>query len=128
MDEFPINKGKRRFSPSHYMKVLSNGEVVERSWLIYSVTNDGVFCFCCIFLIIRLLLMTDPKEAILTGEIAANENVNNLQCSTEYPVEIEVRARRKKCQFEYEAVDEPLTEENKLFKLYSGPIHTSGNP
>ncbi|XP_023209461.1 zinc finger MYM-type protein 5-like [Centruroides sculpturatus] len=46
--EFPINKGRRRFSPSHYLKVLSNGEVVERSWLIYSVTNDTVFCYCCI--------------------------------------------------------------------------------
>lgn len=46
--EFPINKGRRRFSPSHYSKVLSNGEIVERSWLIYSVSNDVVFCFCCI--------------------------------------------------------------------------------
>ncbi|KAF2891413.1 hypothetical protein ILUMI_14760, partial [Ignelater luminosus] len=33
--EFPINKRRRRFSPLHYMKVLSNGEVVERSCLIY---------------------------------------------------------------------------------------------
>ena len=45
--EFPINKGRRRFSPSHYLKVLSNSEVVERSWLLYSVTNDAGFCFCC---------------------------------------------------------------------------------
>ncbi|KAK4882204.1 hypothetical protein RN001_005523 [Aquatica leii] len=33
--EFPINKGRRRFSPSHYLKVLNNGEVVERSYLLY---------------------------------------------------------------------------------------------
>lgn len=46
--EFPINKGRHRFSHSHYLKVLSNGEVIERSWLIYSVTNDAVFCFCSI--------------------------------------------------------------------------------
>ncbi|KAK4874132.1 hypothetical protein RN001_013492 [Aquatica leii] len=49
--EFPINKGRRRFSPSHYLKVLNNGEVVERSWLIYSITIDAVFCFCCFFVI-----------------------------------------------------------------------------
>lgn len=46
--EFPINTGRRKFSPSHYCKVLSNGEIVERNWLIYSVTTDAVFCFCCI--------------------------------------------------------------------------------
>lgn len=46
--EFPVNKNRRRFSSSHYLKVLSNGEMVERSWLIYSVINDAVFCFCCI--------------------------------------------------------------------------------
>ncbi|KAF2905989.1 hypothetical protein ILUMI_00187 [Ignelater luminosus] len=48
---------------------------------------------------------------------AANEIEENLECSTEFPVETEVRARRKKRQFDYEeAVDEPLTKENK-FKI-----------
>ncbi|XP_065681400.1 zinc finger MYM-type protein 1-like [Hydra vulgaris] len=46
--EFPINKGKRRFLPSYYSKVLSNGEAVEISWLIYSIASDAGFCFCCI--------------------------------------------------------------------------------
>jgi hypothetical protein len=50
-------------------------------------------------------------------KIAANEIAENLECSTEFPSETEVRARRKKRQFDYEeAVDEPLTEENK-FKI-----------
>ncbi|KAF2900005.1 hypothetical protein ILUMI_06180 [Ignelater luminosus] len=41
----------------------------------------------------------------------------NLECSTEFPAKTEVRARRKKRQFDYaEAVDEPLTEENKFKK------------
>lgn len=45
---FPINKGRCRFLPSHYLKVLSNGDVIERSWSIYSTKNDAVFCFCCL--------------------------------------------------------------------------------
>ena len=50
-------------------------------------------------------------------KIAANEIAENLDCSTEFPAEMEVRARKKRRLFEYEeAVDEPLTEENK-FKI-----------
>ncbi|KAF2879728.1 hypothetical protein ILUMI_26446 [Ignelater luminosus] len=50
-------------------------------------------------------------------KIAANEIAENLECSTEFPAETEVRARRKKRQFDYEeAVDEHSTEENK-FKI-----------
>jgi hypothetical protein len=47
-------------------------------------------------------------------KIAANEIAENLQCSTEFPAKTEVRARRKKRQFDYEETDEPLTEENKF--------------
>ncbi|KAF2884652.1 hypothetical protein ILUMI_21512 [Ignelater luminosus] len=50
-------------------------------------------------------------------KIAANVIAENLECSTEFSTETEVRARKKKHQFDYEeAVDEPLTEENK-FKI-----------
>ncbi|XP_047129353.1 uncharacterized protein LOC124809340 [Hydra vulgaris] len=50
-------------------------------------------------------------------KIAAKEIAENLECSTEFPDDTEVRPRRKKRQFDYEkAVDEPLTEEKK-FKI-----------
>lgn len=50
-------------------------------------------------------------------KIAANEIAENLECSTNFPAVTEVRTRRKKRQLGYEeAVDEPLTEENK-FKI-----------
>jgi hypothetical protein len=45
-------------------------------------------------------------------KIAANYIAENLKCSIEFPVEIKVRGRRKKRQFDYE--DEPLTEQNKF--------------
>lgn len=50
-------------------------------------------------------------------KIAANEIAENLEYNTEFPGKTEVKARRKKHHFDYEeAVDEPLTEENK-FKI-----------
>mgnify|MGYP003530496588 CR=1 FL=1 len=44
---FPVNANNRRFNPSCTQKVLKNGEVVKRSWLIYSKRKDVVFCFSC---------------------------------------------------------------------------------
>lgn len=38
---------RRRFSSVHYKKVMKNGETVTRSWLVYSVKADKIFCFCC---------------------------------------------------------------------------------
>jgi hypothetical protein len=43
----PCNGENRHFSINHYKRVLLNGEVSTRHWLLYSVTTDKVFCFCC---------------------------------------------------------------------------------
>lgn len=44
---FPSNKDKRKFSCKYFVRSLANGEKVERTWLIYSISKDSVFCFCC---------------------------------------------------------------------------------
>lgn len=44
--KYPKDTLNRRFLISILNKSLKNGEVAERTWLIYSVQND-VFCFCC---------------------------------------------------------------------------------
>ena len=43
---FPLTNG-RRFSENYYERVLCNNQKIERSWLLYSLKKDAVFCFPC---------------------------------------------------------------------------------
>lgn len=45
--DFPSNDDGRRFSTVSYERKLGNSEVVNRSWLLYSVIKNAIFCFCC---------------------------------------------------------------------------------
>jgi hypothetical protein len=45
--KYPRDALNRRFPISILSKALKNSEVIERTWLIYSVKNDVVFCFFC---------------------------------------------------------------------------------
>jgi hypothetical protein len=47
--DFPPNEGypKRRFSVYYYYRKLPNNEVVDRQWLVYSMTKYYVNCFAC---------------------------------------------------------------------------------
>ncbi|XP_065678121.1 zinc finger MYM-type protein 1-like [Hydra vulgaris] len=91
-------------------------EINSVSKLLQSVTINISDC-------VRMLSETIKKvksyrqSGYIQMKIAAKEIAENLECSTEFPDDTEVRPRRKKHQFDYEkAVDEPLTEEKK-FKI-----------
>ncbi|XP_065654674.1 uncharacterized protein LOC136081296 [Hydra vulgaris] len=44
---FAYNLERRRFSLNYYNRKMKNGEIFERTWLIYSLNSNKVFCFCC---------------------------------------------------------------------------------
>ncbi|XP_037747527.1 LOW QUALITY PROTEIN: zinc finger MYM-type protein 1-like [Chelonia mydas] len=45
--EYPKDIRGRKFTENNYYKRLSNGEIVNRWWLVYSKCKDAVFCFPC---------------------------------------------------------------------------------
>jgi hypothetical protein len=51
---FPKNHENRKFSVIYCQRVLKNGEYFERSWLVYSINNDAVYCFCCRMFSVKL--------------------------------------------------------------------------
>ncbi|XP_047326811.1 zinc finger MYM-type protein 5-like [Impatiens glandulifera] len=44
---FPLDNTGRHFNPSHYKRQLTNGGKSDRRWLMYSISMDKIFCFCC---------------------------------------------------------------------------------
>ncbi|KAF0709895.1 zinc finger MYM-type protein 1-like [Aphis craccivora] len=42
-----IQNTPRKFSDKYYYRTLSNGEIVNRQWLVYSKSKDLAFCYCC---------------------------------------------------------------------------------
>uniref|UniRef100_A0A3B1J9M7 TTF-type domain-containing protein n=1 Tax=Astyanax mexicanus TaxID=7994 RepID=A0A3B1J9M7_ASTMX len=47
--QFPQNSENppRRFTKENYRRTMKNGEKILRSWLVYSMSTDSVFCFPC---------------------------------------------------------------------------------
>lgn len=45
--DFPRDSSGRKFTEYYYERHLGNGEKYHREWLLYSVSKNAVYCFCC---------------------------------------------------------------------------------
>lgn len=101
LHEFAKDSKNRRFSPLHYKRRLANGEQVPRQWLVYSVSEDMVFCFCCKLFTTRLVTSSlqangskDWKNigAILSSHERNADHIENYQAWRE----LELRLLKRK--------------------------------
>lgn len=46
-ENYPLDNNKRHFSNFHYTRKLSNRETQHRRWLVYSQSQDKIYCFPC---------------------------------------------------------------------------------
>ncbi|XP_052627080.1 uncharacterized protein LOC128133613 [Lactuca sativa] len=70
--KFPKDQHLRSFSTSLYMQKISNGEKYERTWLVYSIDVDRVFCFCC--------KLFNVNTTTCTLAHKGNNDWNNISC------------------------------------------------
>ena len=113
LELFPKDSAGRHFDSSHYKRLLRNGEKSDRRWLVYSVSLNKIFCFCC-------KLFKTQKTMALLGQLAnegykdwhnLSRNLRNHEASKEHMncmtswIELETRLQKNK------TIDESLQRE-----------------
>ncbi|CAA2984694.1 zinc finger MYM-type 1-like [Olea europaea subsp. europaea] len=100
---FPKDCTNKHFDSSQYKRLLPNGETIDRRWLVYSVSMDKIFCFCC-------KLFKTQKNVTTVGQLGNDgfkdwhnlhqsiksheRNEEHLHCMTRW-IELENRLRTK---------------------------------
>lgn len=86
--DYPEDENKRHFSSMFFTRKLSNGETVDRKWLIYSKHNDAAYCFAC-------KLFSDTKIKLTTEEgyrdwKHASQKLTEHESSTKHTIAMKV--------------------------------------
>lgn len=96
---FPLNLKGRKFSVNYYKRTLCNGETAHRTWLVYSLDKNSIFCFCCkLFLSTNMALTTDGYSdwGHMASYLSEHEkSKNHLDCHKKW-VELSSRLKSHK--------------------------------
>ena len=97
LDTYPRDNRRRHFSNAYYNRKLSNGEVISRRWLVYSVSKDAVFCFCCKLFDFNMNLKLNGngfnKWKNLTEALKIHENSKSHRNAYQLWIETEIRMK-----------------------------------
>ena len=73
VDNFLKDSENRHFSYTHYTRYLSNCEKTIRKLLVYSISLDKVFCFCC-----KLFKQEENTFQLYLRSTMSQERLNEL--------------------------------------------------
>ncbi|XP_035206722.1 zinc finger MYM-type protein 5-like [Stegodyphus dumicola] len=59
---YPKSNNGRKFSDTYYNRKMENRELVPRTWLLYFISTNSVFCFCC-----KIFASVDSSSSLVKG-------------------------------------------------------------
>lgn len=99
LENFPKDSSNRHFSSMHYRRVLPNGDIQDRKWLVYSLSSNKVFCFCCKLFKYGVAKTKFVEDGIddwhnLTAKLKSHESSNDHLINMSAWIELEVRMEK----------------------------------